>query len=238
MEVRDLLAGLAVFEGCSDAALEDLAQLAEIGVLEPGEILFEEGDPATAAFVIARGSMRISRALLVDSDRTLAVLGAGTFFGEAGIIDGSPRSAQATAIAESELVALPRGEMTRWLEQHPTEGARALRHLTQQMMGRLRATNDLLRDTVTWGLEVSGASLLSLDRLITQRASLRVGLMSGREVVGRLVRVDAEDDGRRTLWIASPSGEIHLVPYHGVEDLVADVDLDALHREASSGEEA
>lgn len=237
MTTRNVLASLDVFAECPDDAMDALAAIAEVGTLEPGEILFEEGDPATAAFVIASGSMRISKAVLVDSDRTLAVLHAGTFFGEAGVIDASPRSATATAVGDCELVALPREPMRGWLAAHPASGVTVLNHLGRQMMVRLRAMNEFLKETVTWGLEVSGASLLSLDRLMTQRATLQVWLGSGRSVAGRLARVDREEDGDIRLWLADLDGQMHLVPYHAVEDMIADVDLEALHREASSAAE-
>ncbi len=233
MTIRDVLANLDVFADCPSQALDELASLAREGSLETGEVLFEEGDPATAAFVITSGVIRISRAVLVDTNRTLAVLPAGTFCGEAGVIDEFPRSATASAATDCELVALPREPMQAWLARHPHSGVRVLEHLGQQMLARLRAANELLKETVLWGLEVSGASLLSLDRLMTQRATLRVGLASGRTVAGRLVRVD-RDEGDAKLWLVDLDGQVHLVPYHAVEDLVADVDLEALHRAASA----
>ncbi len=236
MTIRDVLANLDVFADCPAGALDELASLARTGSLAEGEVLFEEGDPATAAFVITSGSVRISRAVLVDTDRTLAVLPAGTFFGEAGVIDEFPRSATAAARTACELVALPREPMQAWLARHPDSGVKVLERLGRQMLARLRAANEFLKETVLWGLEVSGASLLSLDRLITQRATLRVGLASGRTVSGRLVRVD-RDGGDAKLWLVDLDGQVHLVPYHAVEDLVADVDLEALHRVAAADEE-
>lgn len=235
MTTRDALAKLDVFADCSEEALDELASLAREGSLNQGEVLFEEGDPATAAFIITAGSIRVSRAVLIDTDRTLAVLPAGTFFGEAGIIDGFPRSATASAATSCNLVALPRESTQEWLARHPTAGVKVLERLGRQMLARLRSANDFLKETVVWGLEVSGASLLSLDRLISQRATLRVGLASGRTISGRLVRVD-RDEGDAKLWIVDIDGQVHLVPYHGVEDLIADVDLEALHRAASAGQ--
>lgn len=235
MTIRDALANLHVFAGCPADALDALADLARLGSLEPDEILFEEGDPATAAFVIVAGSIRISRAVLVSTDRTLAVLHAGTFFGEAGVIDEFPRSATATAMDACEIIALPREPMRAWLSAHPVSGVKVLEHLGRQMMSRLRATNELLNETVRWGLEVSGASLLNLDRLIRDRPTLQVSLASGRSVAGRLVRVDRDEEDPK-LWLVDLGGQVHLVPYHAVEEMVADVDLGALHAAASSAQ--
>ena len=237
MTTRDVLANLDVFAQCPADALDALAGLARVGTLEPDEILFEEGDPATAAFVIASGAVRISKAVLVESDRTLAVLRTGTFFGEAGVIDASPRSATATALETCEIVALPADPMRLWIATHPQAGVTVLNHLGRQMMQRLRATNEFLKETVSWGLEVSGASLLGLDELISQRATLQVGLGSGRSIAGRLARLDREEDGRIRLWLADLDGHVHLVPYHAVETIQADVDLEALHRAAAAPKE-
>ena len=228
--MRELLSRLEVFQACTDEALDALAALAQVATLEAGEILFEEGDPATAGFVLARGRLRVTRRVLVEANRTLAVLRPGTFFGEAGVIDSAPRSATAVAEEESEIVALPTGPMQAWLQQFPEVGVAVLGHLARQMLARLRDANEFLAETVAWGVEVSGASMLGLDRLMGRRATVRVCLRSGRVVEGRLARLDRDERDLR-LWVAGLDGEVHVVPYHAVDDLVADVDLKAIHRD-------
>lgn len=62
-----------------------------------GTVLFREGDPGAVMYVIREGRVRISR-LFSAGERTLAVLGAGEFFGEMAILNGKPRNATATVV--------------------------------------------------------------------------------------------------------------------------------------------
>ena len=65
--------------------------------LAAGQTLFREGDPATAAYLIERGSLRVT----AQRDGVPMVLGdlhAGTLVGEMAVLDDSPRTATATAL--------------------------------------------------------------------------------------------------------------------------------------------
>src|SRR2546430_17715708 len=59
-----------------------------------GTVLFREGDRGQTMYVIRSGKVNISKRI-GDSEITLAVLGAGEFFGEMALLGGLPRSAGA-----------------------------------------------------------------------------------------------------------------------------------------------
>ena len=62
--------------------------------LAGGRIVFSEGDPGDAMYVVIRGLVQIYR----DTTRgrvVLAKMGAGQFFGEMALIEDQPRSATA-----------------------------------------------------------------------------------------------------------------------------------------------
>lgn len=69
----------------------------------PGDIIFHEGDSGKAVYVVLEGSVRIAKRAHAG-DRTLAVLGPGSHFGELALID--QRSRFATAVAEEETLLL------------------------------------------------------------------------------------------------------------------------------------
>jgi CRP-like cAMP-binding protein len=170
---------------------------------------------------------------MVDADRTLAVLGAGAIFGEGGLLDGEIRSATATAETDAEVLELPSVGFREWLDRHPTRANVVLRGLAVQTLQRLRATNELLRETVAWGLEVSGASLLSLASLAAGRPTARVRLRGGGSVEGRIVRVDDARDGVR-LWFSDGS-RVQLIAWHAVDSIEFDIDLAAVHHQQAEG---
>ena len=78
-------------------------------------------------------------------DTTLAEMSNGEFFGEMSLLDGNPRSADATASADSRLAVLPRAEFRSFLRKNPDIALGVLTALTH----RLRRTDDLLRHRVS-----------------------------------------------------------------------------------------
>ncbi len=68
-----------------------------------GTVLFEENDPGSRMYVIRRGRVRIYRKI-GDNEMVLAVLGPGEFFGEMALLENLPRSANAQALDDVELV--------------------------------------------------------------------------------------------------------------------------------------
>ncbi len=74
-------------------------------ICKAGEVLFREGDPGKEMFVIQSGTVRLTR-VIRGSERLLAEIGAGEFFGEMSIINDKPRAATAVAVDDAQLLAL------------------------------------------------------------------------------------------------------------------------------------
>jgi CRP-like cAMP-binding protein len=69
------------------------------------------------------------------------VLKEGDFLGEMGVIDGSPRSATASAITETVLITLNTDEFKKEIEEDPMIGA-----LVFTLIKRLRKTSEKLAE--------------------------------------------------------------------------------------------
>jgi EAL domain-containing protein (putative c-di-GMP-specific phosphodiesterase class I) len=83
--------------------------------LAVGEALFREGDPPTTAFILEEGLVEI-RATQRGRAVVLGVLGPGAIIGEMAVIDEAPRTATATALADSRLIALDRTQIAERIE--------------------------------------------------------------------------------------------------------------------------
>lgn len=89
-------------------------------VIGAGEIIFPQGEKGKEAYIIDKGTVRISSRIGdTGEDLTLATLGRGKLFGEMSLIDSHPRSAQATAVTNTELIALNRDDFIEGLQKHP-----------------------------------------------------------------------------------------------------------------------
>ena len=71
----------------------------------PGEVVFEEGDPGRALFVVVEGVVEITRAT-AQGPYVLNTLGLGDAFGELALIDDFPRSASARVATPARLLIL------------------------------------------------------------------------------------------------------------------------------------
>ena len=74
-----------------------LTSLSRERKLKGGQIVFHEGDPGDAMYVVLEGRILISKFIPGAGEEALAFLERGDYFGEMALIDRAPRSAQARA---------------------------------------------------------------------------------------------------------------------------------------------
>jgi CPA1 family monovalent cation:H+ antiporter len=121
-----------------DLPAEDFAVLAarlHPQTVAAHEVVFEEGDPGDALYIIARGVVRISRR--EDNIwRHIASLMAGNFFGEGSLLDRRPRNATVTAITPCALYKLRRKDLEVLVEVYPN-----IRHALQKENERRKKEN-------------------------------------------------------------------------------------------------
>jgi CRP/FNR family cyclic AMP-dependent transcriptional regulator len=70
-----------------------------------GEALFREGEPGKEMYVIQAGKVNITKTVR-DTEKILATLGAGEFFGEMAILNNKPRSAGAVMAEDGKLLVI------------------------------------------------------------------------------------------------------------------------------------
>ena len=85
--------------------------------MRSGEVLFNEGDPGDALYIIYEGAIRISKTIDRDAgtEKSLALLSAGTYLGEMTLLEGASRSASARAEVDSVVLKLSREDFIRLL---------------------------------------------------------------------------------------------------------------------------
>jgi len=101
----------SLFANLSAEQLARLAGLARMHRYARERAIFNEGDPGTALYMIAKGRVKISQSSPDGKERTLVLLGAGDVFGELALLDGDPRSADAVVVEDAELLVVPREEL-------------------------------------------------------------------------------------------------------------------------------
>lgn len=93
-----------------------------------GQVLFEEGQPGDFMYVVQSGEVEIRRRV-GDSDRVLAVLPPGEFFGEMAILNARPRSATAVVRVASRLLVIEGRTFEAMLRARPEIAMRIIKSL-------------------------------------------------------------------------------------------------------------
>ncbi len=108
-----------------------------------GEVIFHEDEPGDRMHIIVEGSVKISVASEDGREKNIALLKAGECFGEMALLDGSKRSATATAMEALETLVLMRDDFLDFLRENPQMAPDITNLLTQ----RLRNANQMVVDT-------------------------------------------------------------------------------------------
>ena len=145
-----------LFVGIEPDTLGRIAAIPEPMECASGTILFNEGDPADppCLYLVASGSVRVSKRGRGGRQETLSYLETGEFFGEMALYDAQPRSARATVTQPTVLGRIDRASFEQILAMAPAEVSS---NLTRQLLWRLRQANDLLIEEV---LEAERLSLV------------------------------------------------------------------------------
>jgi CRP-like cAMP-binding protein len=99
------LARSPLFAGLPRRLLGRLATRFLEKAYDSGEVVFHEGDPGRALFVVVEGTVEITQAT-PRGEHVVRTLGAGDAFGELALIDESPRSGSARIAAPARLLIL------------------------------------------------------------------------------------------------------------------------------------
>ena len=94
----------------------------------PGTVIFEEGDAGQEMFGVIEGTVE----LRLRSGRVLT-LGADDIFGEMALIDSSPRSATAVAVAETTLAVIDRRRFLFLVGETPTFALQVMSNLAERL---------------------------------------------------------------------------------------------------------
>ena len=129
--------GMSLFEAVEAAARSTLARSALRRTWTKGAVIFQRGDEGDFLIAITRGQIRLSISTPEGKELVLRHVGPGQVIGEFSLIDGQPRSTDASAVEPVEAIVLHRPEFLRALSAQPDLALA----LAQHLCGLLRSTN-------------------------------------------------------------------------------------------------
>jgi len=150
-----------LFPNIPEAQLGELVDRANVENLGKDAVVFREGDPSDAFYLIRNGMVKIAKKS-GDKEVVLSYLVAGNFFGESALFSDLARTATITTIFPSDLIKLSKRDFDRFLTAHPELGDAPKRKLEERRIAGFLAEatpgsgnilSDLIREEVVMGTQ-------------------------------------------------------------------------------------
>jgi CRP-like cAMP-binding protein len=109
-----------------------------------GQIVFQQGDPSDVLVIVVTGRIVISSLSPEGAQVMLNIIGPAEVAGEIALLDGGPRSADATAVRDTRALLLGHRDFLALLESEPS----ATRSLLLLLCARIRQTTSFVEDAV------------------------------------------------------------------------------------------
>ena len=142
-DARRILQESAALEGVGADVVQRLTQAASPVRLDPGQVLFREGAPGDALYMVTEGAVMVISEGPPQAE--IANLGPGEIFGEVAVLTGHARTAtiQAHARSGAQIVTIARDAVTALFEQAPALQEALQQLLRSRLVDRLTSTSPL-----------------------------------------------------------------------------------------------
>ena len=137
------LKSVPAFSALSDSALVDLAAACRVRSCGADEIIFAADADAEAFFLILTGQVKVFRTSPKGDEQILHLYGPGKTFAEAAFWAGGRYPANAQAVSESSLLAVPRRAVEAALAKDPSLAAGMLLGMSRKLQEFADLIDDL-----------------------------------------------------------------------------------------------
>ena len=138
-----LLGRVRHFRSLSHAERQRLAAQCRPQALEPGEILFEEGQPCQGLFILVEGSIEVGQISIRGREQVLHAEGPGATLGEGPLFDRGGYVATAIATEPTRVLFLRRAALVDLCRRHPAVALSILETLARRMRRFAEIASDL-----------------------------------------------------------------------------------------------
>jgi CRP-like cAMP-binding protein len=142
MEPTELQHHVPLFSGCSTQEWQAIERIMAGQYVEPGEIVFKQGEPCSAFYAVVRGMLKL-RLEEAGIRRVVGFVQAGDTFGESAVFSGEGYAVSAVAVTDCELLAIPAFPFLRLTQQFPNLALRMLGWISQRYHAHLRNSTRL-----------------------------------------------------------------------------------------------
>jgi CRP-like cAMP-binding protein len=143
-ELWELLRGSDLLGRIPKHEIDQLTKRVRRHSYSRGELIFMKEDEGREVMLVASGRVKIVSASDTGTEVIHNLIEAGQVFGEMALLDGKPRSADAVAAADSEIIELAREDFLDILRRNPE----AAIEMMAILCGRIRQATSFVEDAV------------------------------------------------------------------------------------------
>jgi CRP-like cAMP-binding protein len=132
---------VSLFHGLRARDMGRIMQVLQKRTYHAGEVLFAEGQPGKAVYIIQSGKVRLTRSVAKGGERVLGELGGGHIFGEMALLENQPRVAGAVMIEPGDVYLLYTATLESLVRTYPSIGAVLMKNLAIMLSGLVRRAN-------------------------------------------------------------------------------------------------
>src|SRR5262245_21275511 len=145
-----------------------------------GQSIFERGDPGNLLYLVLEERVRLSVSTAEGRELSFTHAITGDIFGEIAALDGSPRSAGASALTDVRLTSLSASTLHRLIAANPMLS----KSIIEFLCGRLRDVSDHFEDVALFSVENRLARFLLHESSVrghqaAQTVRIRLGMSQG-----------------------------------------------------------
>ena len=208
---RAFLRTITLLSGVPEAPVQRLAAASTPRRLQKGQLLFSQGEPGDAVYVVASGNIAIVLATADGRELVINEMRTGDFFGELALFPGQTHTAGAVAQAASLVLCIPCGDFLAELDSQPA----LMRRLLDAFAQRLRASSERESALAFMTAPARLARLLlqnvAADGLTGPLVTISQEELAQRVGVTRQTVAKVLGGWRRAGWIITGRGRIMLV---------------------------
>jgi predicted acylesterase/phospholipase RssA/CRP-like cAMP-binding protein len=184
------LSSCELFAGIDALLLDQCLSSAEQVLLQRGEILMREGEPADSICIVLDGSVEVLVERGVQEPELVDVLGRGACVGDLAVLLGRPRTATVRALRDSRVVRVSADTFHGLISRSPEVAVRLARMLGERLQ---QTTHRRERTRPIRAIAVVGISPAADSYSFCE--DLRSSFGSDAKSIGLLCRSDFELDG-------------------------------------------
>jgi CRP-like cAMP-binding protein len=194
----EILRASSYFRGLDDEALENIARLMKIKVVEKHEVIWLEQEPAKTMYFIASGVIKLFKTSPGGREQILRLGHPGDCFGHAGVFNGGSTPESAQAIVPSVLYGISSGDLRLLLVENRQLTDNTIKLLATEMHHYMSLIEDLSLRCVSGRLAkmlLAGNNKSTCDTsLVLTRSDMAAMTGTVREVIGKSLKA-LEDRG-------------------------------------------